>query len=457
MDAITFPPAPINEPNLTYAPGSPERAALVTEIDRLEATQFDFTATIGGTKKMGGGAETKVVQPHDHAARARHAEELHAGRREGRRPGRHRRGPRLARAALRREVRDPAQGRRPAGRPVAPAAQRRDHARPVEDRLPGRDRRRLRAHRLLALQRPLRQADPHRPADREQPRHLEPHRPPPARGLRLRDHAVQLHRDRRQPAHRPGADGQHGDLEAVADPAARRAPHHGAARGGRHAAGRDQHAPRRRPRRLQGRAQPRRPGRHPLHRLHPDLPAPVGRGRRQHREVPHLPPHRRRDRRQGLRRRAPLGRPGRRPRRDAPRCLRVPGPEVLGRLACVRREVGLEEDPRPVHRGHRRPRHGRRHRLLQLHGRGHRRPGLRQAQGRDRPRQAQQEPRDRRRRQGRRLGRLLRPARRSWSPPTRPTRCSRPSTSARSSPCTSTRTATSRRSSRRWSRSRRTR
>ena len=34
--------------------------------------------------------------------------------------------------------------------------QRRDHARPVQDRLPGRDRRRLRADRLLALQRALR-------------------------------------------------------------------------------------------------------------------------------------------------------------------------------------------------------------------------------------------------------------------------------------------------------------
>ena len=33
------------------------------------------------------------------------------------------------------------------------------------------------------------------------PRRLEPDRPPPARGLRLRDHAVQLHRDRRQPPH----------------------------------------------------------------------------------------------------------------------------------------------------------------------------------------------------------------------------------------------------------------
>jgi len=67
MDAITFPPAPTNEPNLTYAPGSPERAALVAEIDRLEAKQHDLTATIGGEKRMGGGAEIPVVQPHDHA------------------------------------------------------------------------------------------------------------------------------------------------------------------------------------------------------------------------------------------------------------------------------------------------------------------------------------------------------------------------------------------------------
>ena len=119
--------------------------------------------------------------------------------------------------------RHPAQGRRPARRAVAAADQRRDHAGPVQDGLPGRDRRRLRADRLLALQRALRPADPHRAADRQQPRHLEPHRPPPARGLRLRDHAVQLHRDRRQPADRAGADGQHGGLEALADPAARRA------------------------------------------------------------------------------------------------------------------------------------------------------------------------------------------------------------------------------------------
>jgi 1-pyrroline-5-carboxylate dehydrogenase len=66
MDAITHPPAPVNEPNLTYAPGSPERAELEAELARQEGTQIDLTATIGGVKKMGGGPEIPVVQPHDH-------------------------------------------------------------------------------------------------------------------------------------------------------------------------------------------------------------------------------------------------------------------------------------------------------------------------------------------------------------------------------------------------------
>ena len=53
---------------------------------------------------------------------------------------------------------------------------------------------------------------------------------------------------------------------------------------------------------------------------------------------------------------------------------------------------------------------GRRHRLLQLHGRGDRRPGVRQAQGRDHPRQAAGQARRRGRRPDRRQGRLLRAA-----------------------------------------------
>ncbi|MER7281992.1 L-glutamate gamma-semialdehyde dehydrogenase [Dactylosporangium sp. NPDC000244] len=66
MHAITTPPAPSNEPNLTYAPGTPERQALRTEIEKLEQRQKDLHGYVGGRWKAGGGAEIKVVQPHDH-------------------------------------------------------------------------------------------------------------------------------------------------------------------------------------------------------------------------------------------------------------------------------------------------------------------------------------------------------------------------------------------------------
>ena len=68
MDAISTPPAPVNEPNLDYAPGSPERAAVETQLAHLAGAPVDLTATIGGQKKMGGGAEIEVVQPHEHSA-----------------------------------------------------------------------------------------------------------------------------------------------------------------------------------------------------------------------------------------------------------------------------------------------------------------------------------------------------------------------------------------------------
>ena len=66
MDAISFPPVPINERNLLYAPGSAERAELVTELQRLEGEQHTFPAHIAGDRRAGGGAEIVVVQPHDH-------------------------------------------------------------------------------------------------------------------------------------------------------------------------------------------------------------------------------------------------------------------------------------------------------------------------------------------------------------------------------------------------------
>jgi len=66
MDAITTPPAPVNEPNLTYAPGTAERDALVAELERQERRQPTLRAVVNGRRRSGGGAEMTVVQPHDH-------------------------------------------------------------------------------------------------------------------------------------------------------------------------------------------------------------------------------------------------------------------------------------------------------------------------------------------------------------------------------------------------------
>ncbi len=66
MDAISFPPTPTNEPVLSYAPGSPERAELAAELERQERKQVTLRAYVNGRRRSGGGAEIKVVQPHDH-------------------------------------------------------------------------------------------------------------------------------------------------------------------------------------------------------------------------------------------------------------------------------------------------------------------------------------------------------------------------------------------------------
>ena len=67
MDAVTHPPHPVNEPNLTYAPGSPEREALAPELDAAGAPPGDPARPHRRPRRRnGGGAEIKVVQPHDH-------------------------------------------------------------------------------------------------------------------------------------------------------------------------------------------------------------------------------------------------------------------------------------------------------------------------------------------------------------------------------------------------------
>ncbi|AJE82092.1 MULTISPECIES: L-glutamate gamma-semialdehyde dehydrogenase [Streptomyces] len=66
MDAVTQVPAPVNEPVLGYAPGSPERARLEAKLKELAENPIDLPMTIGGEKRLGGGSAFQVVQPHDH-------------------------------------------------------------------------------------------------------------------------------------------------------------------------------------------------------------------------------------------------------------------------------------------------------------------------------------------------------------------------------------------------------
>ncbi|QVQ54342.1 L-glutamate gamma-semialdehyde dehydrogenase [Spiractinospora alimapuensis] len=89
MDAETTVPVPVNEPNLTYAPGSAERAEVEAEIKRLTAHQLDLTHTIGGVQQAGTGQPIAAVQPHKHrhvlgymgnATRAEAAEAVDAAR-----------------------------------------------------------------------------------------------------------------------------------------------------------------------------------------------------------------------------------------------------------------------------------------------------------------------------------------------------------------------------------------
>ncbi|MGY1623227.1 L-glutamate gamma-semialdehyde dehydrogenase [Geodermatophilus sp. SYSU D00965] len=68
MDGITRVPPPRNEPVLTYAPGSPERAALQARLTELAAEPLELTMALGEQRRLGRGERFDVVQPHRHAA-----------------------------------------------------------------------------------------------------------------------------------------------------------------------------------------------------------------------------------------------------------------------------------------------------------------------------------------------------------------------------------------------------
>jgi 1-pyrroline-5-carboxylate dehydrogenase len=65
MNSVTQVPAPTNEPVLSYAPGSPERAQLKAALDRMAGEQIEIPLIIGGKEVRTGNTDTQVM-PHDH-------------------------------------------------------------------------------------------------------------------------------------------------------------------------------------------------------------------------------------------------------------------------------------------------------------------------------------------------------------------------------------------------------
>src|SRR5215207_9850406 len=58
-------PVPVNEPVKSYAPGSPERAALKSRLASMSAERIDIPAIIGG-REIRSGNTAQSVMPHNH-------------------------------------------------------------------------------------------------------------------------------------------------------------------------------------------------------------------------------------------------------------------------------------------------------------------------------------------------------------------------------------------------------
>jgi len=58
-------PSPVNEPNLTYLPGSPERAALKARLSAMSSERVEIPLIIGG-REIRTGHMGQAVMPHDH-------------------------------------------------------------------------------------------------------------------------------------------------------------------------------------------------------------------------------------------------------------------------------------------------------------------------------------------------------------------------------------------------------
>ena len=380
VHAIFRPPAPFNEPVREYKAGSPERAELERRLQEMQSERMEIPCVIGG-KDVRTGDTFESVMPH----RKEHVlADVHQG------------------------------GAAEVEQAIAAAAEAWSEwsRTPWEERvavfiraselLAGPWRATLTAATMLNQSKTVHQAEIDAACElidfwrfnadylvriyseqpTSSPRRLEPHGVPAAGGLRVRCQPLQLHGHRRQPDGVAGVDGQHGRVEAGVDVGLLRVlPHAPVARGGT-TRRRDQPRLRARCRDWQPCAREPGPRRHPLHGLDIGVPGHVAHGRRLDRQLPQLPAHRRRDRRQRLHRRAPVRRPRGGGDGGAAWLVRVPGSEVLGRVAHLRPPVALGRDTRPHRgRGGDDP-HGRRHRLPELHGCGDRRQSLRRSTGR---------------------------------------------------------------------------
>ena len=132
-------PPPVNEPVKSYAPGSPERAALKARLRSMSDERADIPLIIGG-EEFHTGALAESVMPHNHRhvlgqwhrAGAENIDQAIAARKARRE--------RLGKLAVGGSRGGISESRRAAGDDVAIDAQRGDNARPIEDGVPGRDR-----------------------------------------------------------------------------------------------------------------------------------------------------------------------------------------------------------------------------------------------------------------------------------------------------------------------------
>src|SRR5882762_9397390 len=62
---ITRVPPPVNEPNLGYLPGSPERLALKDRLKSMAGERVDIPVVIGG-REIRTGRTHQAVMPHNH-------------------------------------------------------------------------------------------------------------------------------------------------------------------------------------------------------------------------------------------------------------------------------------------------------------------------------------------------------------------------------------------------------